>query len=128
MFVLEFLLAAVIGVIIWDVFLSDLLRNRIVNFSERRTSISNADKIARVKLVSDAAKGIEKFITDNASLLSDAMVQQLVARIEAIKNDKVIDADTLLKSRIDGLQKPEPEPEPEPEPVRVSGRRGFKKG
>lgn len=122
MLVLEILLAAVIGVVTWDVFLSDLLKSRLSNFSEQRTNVSNADKIARVKLVSDDARGIEKFITDNASLLSDAMVQQLVARIEAIKTDKVIDADTLLKSRIDDLQ--EPAPESEPEPVRQAYGRG----
>lgn len=127
MIVLEFLLAAVLGVIVWDVFLSDLLKGKIMNFAEQRTNVSNADKIARVKLVSDDARGIEKFITDNASLLSDAMVQQLVARIEAIKTDKVIDADTLLKSRIDDLEDPTPEPEPEPVRQVASRGRGVKK-
>ena len=87
-------------------FFSDDLKERLSSFKEKREALSSAEKIAKVKLVSDDPKDIEQFITKNVNALSAGMVNQLVARIEMIKNDKVINADDMLKKRISDLAPP----------------------
>jgi hypothetical protein len=103
---LEHIIEIVFGVgaaiLMWDVFISDSLSDRWKSFRKRKSDISDSDKIARVKLTSDSAKDIEKFITDNAHNLSDEMVQKLVERIEFLHADKAIFEDN-LKTRIDAI-------------------------
>ena len=101
---LEFVLFVFAVVVVYQIFLSDWIAAKRVQWKEARSKGDSIDKIAQVKLVSDDAKGIEKFVTNNAQYLSDQMVKKLVARIETIKVDGVISADEILKTRIAELE------------------------
>jgi len=107
---MEFVLFVFAVVVVYQIFLSDWIAAKRVQWKEARNKNDSIDKIAQVKLVSDDAKGIEKFVTNNAQYLSDQMVKKLVARIESIRVDGVISADEILKTRIAEL---EPEEESE---------------
>jgi hypothetical protein len=107
---MEFVLFVFAVVVVYQIFLSDWIAAKRMQWKEARSKNDSIDKIAQVKLVSDDAKGIEKFVTNNAQYLSDQMVKKLVARIENIKVDGVISADEILKTRIAEL---EPEEEAE---------------
>jgi len=107
---MEFVLFVFAVVVVYQIFLSDWIAAKRVQWKEARNKNDSVDKIAQVKLVSDDAKGIEKFVTNNAQYLSDQMVKKLVARIESIRVDGVISADEILKTRIAEL---EPEEESE---------------
>ncbi len=96
-------------VVLYQIFLSDWVDDKRASWKDSREKHSSIDKIAQVKLVSDDAKGIEKFVTTNAQYLSDQMVKRLVARIEEIKAGSVIAADDLLNARIAQLQSEEDE-------------------
>jgi len=101
---IQFLLIVGGGVLFYQIFLSDWIQAKRLEARNLKSKYASLDKIAQVKLVSDDPKDIEKFITENAQYLSDEIVKQLVARIEMIKADRVINADTLLKTRIDALE------------------------
>src|SRR5574338_752273 len=103
MSVVETLVVIGVAVLLYQIFLSDMVAARRKASQESKNQLGRVAKMAKVKLVSDNAKEIEKFIADNAEHLSDETVNLLVARIEAIKTDQVISADTILKSRIDSL-------------------------
>jgi hypothetical protein len=90
---------------LWHIFASDYVTSIRRQYSENKSIKDKTAKIARVKLVSDDRKEIEKFVSDNATYLSDETVRLLVARIEAIKNDRII-ADDDLKVRFEELNKP----------------------
>ena len=107
--VLEFGFTVIILYFLYDAFMADSLKEKLLSFKERKAITSGAEKIAKVKLVSDDAKDIEKFISSNANNLTMEMVNQLVARIELLKTDKVIEADDLLKKRINDLKPAEVE-------------------
>lgn len=109
--VVEVLITIGLLVVAYQVFLSDWFSEKRQQAKESQTQHDSVDKIAQVKIVSDDPKDIEKFITSNAEYLSNEMVGRLVERIEAIKTDQVISADSLLKKRIDDLAQPEEEPE-----------------
>jgi hypothetical protein len=66
---------------------------------------TEAEKIAKVKVLSTNPKDIEKFILDNAKTLSDATIDVLVNRIEMLAADRVIRDDD-LKIRIDDISIP----------------------
>ena len=103
-------LFAFIAVVIYQIFLSDWIAAKRMQWKEARSKTDSINKIAQVKLVSDDAKSIEGFVTNNAQYLSDQMVKKLVARIESIRADNVISADSeLLKARIAELQPEEEE-------------------
>ena len=88
----------------WDEYLSDIIKEKRFQTQENELKVLKLEKISQVKMVSDDPKEIEKFITDNAQFLSDQIVKQLVSRIELIKSERVINADSsLLKSRIESL-------------------------
>lgn len=91
---------------VYQIFFSESIQEKFEIKRNYQLKHDNVAKIARVKLVSDDRKDIEKFITENAQYLSNEMVEQLVNRIELIKNDQVISADTDLKRRIDALEPP----------------------
>lgn len=93
-------------IVIYDVFLGDFVSEKINLKRKNKSTASNAEKFARVKMISDDTKDIEKFINDNAQYLSPDSVEQLVCRIELLKADKVIDSDNNLKTRIDALEEP----------------------
>lgn len=97
---MEFCLAAIVVITLYQIFLSDWVDEKRTQWKESRIKVNSVDKIAQVKLVSDDAKGIEDFVTKNAQYLSDQMVKKLVARIEDIKAGSVIAADEILKTRI----------------------------
>lgn len=108
---MEFVLFVFAVVVVYQIFLSDWIAAKRMQWKEAREKGNSIDKIAQIKLVSDDAKGIEKFVTNNAQYLSDQMVKKLVARIENIKVDGVISADEILKTRIAELQPEEDEEE-----------------
>ncbi len=109
---MEFALFVFAVVVVYQIFLSDWIAAKRAQWKEARNKSDSIDKIAQVKLVSDDAKGIEKFVTNNAQYLSDQMVKKLVARIESIRVDGVISADEILKTRFAELH-PEEEEEAE---------------
>ncbi len=106
---LEFVLCIVGVVVIYQVFLGDWVAAKRAQWKEARGKADSIDKIAQVKLVSDDAKGIEQFVTNNAQYLSDQMVKKLVARIEDIKAGNVISADEIMKARFAELEPQEEE-------------------
>jgi len=120
--IIEFLFVVGLAVVVYQVFLSDWVRARRLQVKESQAKFDSIDKIAQVKLVSDDAKDIEDFITKNAQYLSNEVVKRLVDRIEAIKTDQIISADTILKKRIDALEQPI-EVEEEPAVVKRASRR-----
>lgn len=101
--IMELVIFVGIAVVIYQVFLSDWVKAWRAQNAEKHSKYSNLEKIAKVKMVSEDPKDIEQFITNNATYLSDATVQKLVARIEAIHTDKVISADDILKRRFEDL-------------------------
>lgn len=106
---IEFVLFVFAVVVVYQIFLSDWVATKRAQWKIDKSKSGSIDKIAQVKLVSDDAKGIEEFVTTNASYLSDQMVKKLVARIETLKVDQVIAEDELLKTRIAELQPEEEE-------------------
>jgi hypothetical protein len=110
---MEFVLFVFAVVVVYQIFLSDWIATKRAQWSVDKSKSGSIDKIAQVKLVSDDAKGIEEFVTTNASYLSDQMVKKLVARIESLKIDQVIAGDELLKTRIAELQPEEEEQDAE---------------
>jgi len=101
------LIVITVGWGLYLAFLSEWVDRKLHQFGEYRTKSTNADKIAMVKQVSDDAKGIEQFVTQNAEYLSKAMVQKLVNRIETLRYDSSIADDDVLKKRIANLKEPE---------------------
>lgn len=110
---MEFVLFVFAVVVVYQIFLSDWVATKRAQWKIDKSKSGSIDKIAQVKLVSDDAKGIEEFVTNNASYLSDQMVKRLVARIESLKVDQVIAEDELLKTRIAELQPEEEEQDAE---------------
>lgn len=110
---LEFAMGVFAVVVVYQIFFSDWIATKRTQWKIDKSKSGSIDKIAQVKLVSDDAKGIEEFVTTNASDLSDQMVKKLVARIESLKVDQVISGDELLKTRIAELQPEEEEPDAE---------------
>lgn len=110
---MEFVLFVFAVVVVYQIFLSDWIATKRAQWKVDKSKSGSIDKIAQVKLVSDDAKGIEEFVTTNASFLSDQMVKKLVARIESLKIDHVIAEDELLKTRIAELQPEEEEQDAE---------------
>ena len=110
--IVEFLFFIGVAVVVYQIFISDWVAEKRQAKRDSQNQHDSVDKIAQVKLISDDAKDIEKFITTNAEHISNEMVTKLVDRIEAIKTDQVINADSILKKRIDDLAQPEEEEEP----------------
>lgn len=110
---LEFAMGVFAVVVVYQIFFSDWIATKRTQWKIDKSKSGSIDKIAQVKLVSDDAKGIEEFVTTNASDLSDQMVKKLVARIESLKVDQVISGDELLKTRIAELQPEEEEEDAE---------------
>lgn len=101
----QIIIGLAVLIFLYQVFLSDLIGDKMKENRELREHLDSLDKIARVKLTSDDPKEIEKFITDNAKSLSDQTVGALVSRIEQIKDDRVIKGDA-LKHQIESLEDP----------------------
>lgn len=104
-----FLLAAGLLVFFWDEVKAPFMERYEKTVTERRAIIA-AERIARVKMLSDSPRDIEDFISKNVSVISDDTMNQLVARLETIKSDKIIDGDN-LKSKFDVMFKEEVEAE-----------------
>lgn len=111
-----------VAVLLYQIFISDWIKAKRLEIKNAKSKYESLEKIAQVKMVSDEPKDIERFITENAQYLSAEMVAKLVSRIEMIKTDRVIDADTLLKKRIDALEDPV-EIEEEPVVVKRASRK-----
>lgn len=104
-YIVQILICVGILFLLYQVFLSDIIRDKWQANKELQEHLDSINKIARVKLTSDDPKEIEKFITDNAKSLSDQTVSALVLRIEQIKDDRVIKGDA-LKQQIESLEDP----------------------
>lgn len=107
---------------VWQTFAAEYFSGLRSKYLEGKNARDKIAKIAQVKLVSDDRKEIEKFVTDNANYLSNETVKLLVARIEAIKDDRVI-ADDNLKVRfeeLDNNSQPEYQPPAGARPGRKS--------
>jgi hypothetical protein len=102
--IFELIIFVGVSVVIYQIFLSDWVKAFRAQNAEKHSKYSNIEKIAKVKLVSEDPKDIEQFITNNATYLSDATVNQLVARIDALHTDKIISADDILKARFEDLE------------------------
>src|SRR5574338_72481 len=101
----QIIIGVAILIFLYQVFLSDLISNKVKANNEMQEHLDSVNKISKVKLTSDDPKEIEKFITDNAKFLSDQTVSALVARIEQIKDDRIIRGDA-LKNQIESLEDP----------------------
>lgn len=62
-----------------------------------------AERTARVKVLSDNAREIEKFIENNIKLLSEKSMNSLISKLEVLKIDKIITEDG-IKRRIEDLK------------------------
>lgn len=62
---------------------------------------ATAMKLAKIQAISDNAKNIEAFVVKWIDELDDETIEVLIARIEMLKADSVINADTILKNRIE---------------------------
>jgi hypothetical protein len=100
----EFLFGVAILAIVYQIFFADWFKAKKLKRQQQVDQSTSMEKIAQLKLIADDPKEIENFITSNAAGLSTEMVARLVARIEILKNDQVIDTDTILKRRIDALK------------------------
>jgi hypothetical protein len=113
--------------LMYSTFFAEPVKEWVEKRNKKKQAITAADKIAKVKLVSNDDKDIEKFIANNAETLSDAMVSKLVERIETIRNEQVISADNVLKTRFELLEKSsatrQAEDLPIEEPVKRAARR-----
>lgn len=95
------LLAIGLTIFFWEEVKSPFVERYEKNAVNKRTIVA-AERIARVKMLSDSAKDIEDFISKNVSVISDETMNALVARLENIKSDKIIEGDA-LKSKFDYL-------------------------
>jgi len=101
--IMELLFGVAIFAIVYHIFFADWFRNKKLERQRRADAATSTEKIAQLKLISDDPRDIENFITTYAAGISTEMVTKLVERIEVLKTDNVIDADTILKRRIDAL-------------------------
>lgn len=116
----------IIGVILAAVayfflFHDDFVEKR-KKLAEKLQVKNEAEKIAKVKALSTNTKDIEKFILENASTLSDATINILVARMEMLAADRVIRDDD-LKTRIDDVAIPKEWVPEVPEEVKTTKKR-----
>ena len=91
--ILEYLASTISIVIFYQIFISD----KIQVWWNGRAESTSADKIARLKMLSDDSKDIEKFIIANAATLSNESMNQLLARLETLHADKVLNDDTRFR-------------------------------
>lgn len=77
------------------------------NKNKSKNDFLAAERLARVKALSDRSDEIEKFISSNVNVLSEESMNILLARLELLKADSVIDGDS-LKNKIDALPTLEP--------------------
>lgn len=105
-----FLLAVGLTIFFWEEVKAPFVERYEKTVTNKRAIVA-AERIARVKMLSDSAKDIEDFISKNVSVISDGTMNALVARLENIKSDKIIEGDA-LKSKFDHLYDQEVEAEP----------------
>ncbi len=91
-----------VGTLAYFLLFHDDVMEKRSNLAKLLSVKTEAEKIAKVKVLSTNSKDIEKFIIDNAKTLSDATIDILVNRMEMLATDKVIKDDD-LKARIDVL-------------------------
>lgn len=88
--------------VFYNIFISSYVNEWIYKNNKAKTIKQNANKMALLKLISNDAKDIEKFITANTQFLSDDLVKKLVARVEIINCDRIIYLDS-VDSKLDNL-------------------------
>jgi hypothetical protein len=94
LFAVECLIFLFLGYLIYSAFISDIVKNKIRNYQNKKIKIKRAEKLAQVKMLSSSYKEIESFISENADYLSDEIVKLLVSRLEAIQLDQIINDDS----------------------------------
>lgn len=92
----------VLGWFFWEE-LSDPVNNYFKNKNSLKENVLAAERLARVKALSDDSKEIETFIEKNVKLLSEETMSKLIACLELIKADRDIEGDS-IKKRIDALE------------------------
>ena len=98
---LWFLLAAGLVIFFWEELKAPFVA-RYEKATAAKKAVIAAERMARVKMLSDSAKDIEDFISKNVSMISDTTMNALVSRLETIKSDKVIEGDA-LKTKFDAM-------------------------
>lgn len=73
------------GALIYKFFLADWLKYQKMERNRIDITPESIEKLAKLKLISENTIEVETFVTNNASILSDDMVNQLVAHIEELK-------------------------------------------
>jgi len=111
--VFEFVLFVGALVVFYQIFLADWISSKRQMTKESKGKFGSVEKIAQIKLVSNDAKDIEQFVTDNAAYLSGPVVNKLAARIESLHIDTVIRDDDFLNRKIAALPQPEEDEEEE---------------
>ncbi len=111
-----------VGTLAYFLLFHDDVMEKRSNLAKLLSVKTEAEKIAKVKVLSTNSKDIEKFIIDNAKTLSDATIDILVNRMEMLATDKVIKDDD-LKARIDVLTPAEEDAAAPPELKAVRRRK-----
>lgn len=88
-------------IILYQVFFSRFIKRKLSERAARNEKLAGAEKIAKLKLISDSTKDIETFICGNAAFISDDMINLLVKRIEYLKADTIVKDYDSTKKRID---------------------------
>lgn len=100
-FLIEIVFATLIGVVVYQIFLSDFIKNRKLNREEKEAKVTAISKIAYLKLISNDSKEIENFVNNNAANLSEELVKKLVDRIEILRTDKLLEESDAKRFRFD---------------------------
>ena len=89
-----------IAAFIYQVFLSDSIKQLITNRRESSDEKARINKIAKLILISDSFEEIEKFIKNNALNISNDMMKQLISRVEYLRADKIIQDDDRKRANL----------------------------
>ena len=89
----EIVMIVGIAAFIYQVFLSDSIKQLITNRRESSNEKARVNKIAKLILISDSFEEIEKFIKNNALNISNETMKLLISRVEYLRADKIIQDD-----------------------------------
>jgi len=89
----EIVMIVGIAAFVYQVFLSDSIKQLIANRHESSNEKARVNKIAKLILISDSFEEIEKFIKNNALNISNETMKLLISRVEYLRADKIIQDD-----------------------------------
>jgi hypothetical protein len=99
----EIVMIVGIAAFVYQVFLSDSIKQLISNRRESLNEKDRVNKIAKLILISDSFEEIEKFIKNNALSISNEMMKLLISRVEYLRADKIIQDDD--RKRVPSLKR-----------------------